>query len=92
MCKDIDTMTMGNGDKKHVDIGEKERATGGDEGKGQATPLVGGGMVAQTKLKKPHGFFDRIWSPISYILYLWFGGLLRLVRFCVFLWQNNMVS
>ena len=37
-----------------------------------------GGDASSSRNPKPHGFFDRWWSPISYILYLWFAGLFRL--------------
>lgn len=30
--------------------------------------------------KKPHTAFERWWSPLSYLLYLWFAPLLKLVR------------
>lgn len=45
----------------------------------QSVVEIGGGDFAAGKAvnKRPHAFAERWYSPISYILYLWFAGLLR---------------
>jgi len=40
-----------------------------------------GHPVAAVQNKKPPEFFQGFWSPISYILYLWYSPILNLVSF-----------
>ena len=39
-----------------------------------------GNVQSNVGNKKPPTFKEKFWSPISYIFFLWFSGLLQLVR------------
>jgi hypothetical protein len=48
-------------------------------GKDEVAPTVVGGALPQAVQRKPPTFGQRWYSPISYVLYLWYGSILRLV-------------
>lgn len=51
-----------------------------DDSDSEEDVAVIGNVQSSVGNKKPHTFKEKFWSPISYILFLWFSGLLQLVR------------
>lgn len=52
--------------------------------------VVVGHALPETVKRKPPAFFQHWYSPISYVLYLWYSAILRLVCGSFRLWMRNI--